>query len=56
MPDYLCHACKQKRSNTSVQQCDKCKKILCDSCRSGKSTCKDSTKGTAGCSGHFKRL
>ncbi len=56
MPDYLCHSCKQKRSSSSVQQCQKCHKILCDSCRGGKSVCKDSAKGTAGCSGSFKRL
>jgi hypothetical protein len=54
MPDFICHACNQKKSQSQVQECDKCHKILCDSCRGGASSCKDSPKGQAGCSGHFK--
>ncbi len=55
MPDFICHGCNQKKPHTQVSECTKCKKILCDPCRSGRVTCKDAPKGTAGCSGSFKR-
>ena len=54
MPDYICHGCKQKKSPPWVYECDKCGKILCNSCKGGVSICKDSKKGQAGCSGRFK--
>jgi hypothetical protein len=60
MPDYICHGCNQRKSQTSgIYQCSKCGKILCQSCIAfggyGGSTCKDSPKGTAGCPGTLKR-
>lgn len=55
MADYICHGCNQKKFQDKVKECNKCKKILCDSCRNGQSTCKDSPKGTAGCSGSFQK-
>jgi hypothetical protein len=54
MPDYICHGCNQKKSNTRVRECNKCGRILCDSCRGGATTCKDSPKGKAGCSGRLE--
>ena len=54
MADFLCQSCKKTVSQ--AQRCDKCGKILCDTCREGRSACKDTTHGTAGCSGHFQRL
>jgi hypothetical protein len=29
--------------------------VLCDMCRQGKSQCKDTDKGKAGCYGHLKK-
>jgi len=55
MPDYICHGCNQKKSNRDVQECGKCGRILCNSCRAYKSVCKDSPKGAAGCDGRFKQ-
>jgi hypothetical protein len=57
MPDYLCHGCNQRRSQSSgVYECPKCKKVLCQS-RKGYSGpyCKDSPKGMAGCTGTLQR-
>lgn len=56
MPDYVCHACNQRKSQSSVFECSKCGKVLCQSCKgySG-STCKDSPNGKAGCSGTLNR-
>ena len=56
MPDYVCHGCGNRSSASDHVQCSQCKKILCSSCREGKSTCRDSKKGKAGCSGSFERL
>ena len=55
MPDYICHACNQKKSQSNISECTKCGKILCSSCKGSASYCKDSSKGTAGCSGTLKR-
>lgn len=55
MPDFICHGCNQKKAQNYVSECTKCRRILCDSCRSGRSTCKDSPKGTAGCTGTLKK-
>ena len=55
MPDFICHGCNQKRSQAMTYECTKCKRILCSFCCGGKSTCKDSPKGTAGCTGSLKR-
>ena len=53
MADYVCHACNQRKSQSSgIFLCSKCGKILCESCKGYRgSYCKDSTKGTAGCPG-----
>jgi hypothetical protein len=55
MPDFICHGCSQKKSQTQISECTKCKRILCDACRNARSNCKDCQKGTAGCSGTYKR-
>ncbi len=55
MPDFICHGCNLKRSQAMTYECTKCKRILCSTCCAGKSTCKDSPKGTAGCTGSLKR-
>ena len=54
MPQFLCHACNRAFEGKKIRECTKCKRILCDACRSGKTTCKDSPKGTAGCTGTYK--
>jgi hypothetical protein len=54
MADWLCQACNQKRSSSQIRECDKCNRVLCDRCRDGAYTCKDSKNGTAGCRGTFK--
>jgi hypothetical protein len=55
MAEYICQACGQKKANPAfVYQCSKCGKILCDSCRGGGFSCKDSPKGTPGCWGTLK--
>jgi hypothetical protein len=57
MPDYVCHGCNQRKSQSSgIYECTKCGKILCQSCKGyGGSTCKDSPHGKAGCSGTLKK-
>lgn len=54
MPDFVCHACNQKKPQNQVRECDKCRRILCESCWQGRSVCKDSPKGTAGCNGTYR--
>lgn len=55
MLDFLCHGCNQKRAINQIRECNKCHKVLCDSCRGGASTCKDSKHGTAGCTGQLQQ-
>ncbi len=55
MLDFICHGCNQKRPMTQVRECPTCHRVLCDSCRRGVTTCKDSDKGTAGCSGQLQQ-
>lgn len=57
MQDYICHGCQQKRPQSEVRQCDKCRRILCNNCRQGKSKCMEIVgKGKAGCDGTYKEL
>ena len=51
--DDLCDGCKHQ-DYSGMRQCPKCDKKLCWKCSGGKSQCKDSPKGTAGCSGYFQ--
>ena len=53
--EYICHGCNQKKSPPWVFECNKCGKILCQSCKGGSSACKDSKKGTSGCSGRLEK-
>jgi hypothetical protein len=57
MPDYVCHACNQRKSqNSGIYECDRCGKILCDSCKGYRGpVCKDSPNGKAGCGGTLKK-
>jgi hypothetical protein len=57
MPDYICHGCNQRKSHSSgVYECNKCGKVLCESCRGYHGfNCMDFPKGTAGCSGTLKK-
>ena len=55
MPNWTCHGCNAQSSG-GMRQCPQCNKILCYHCSGGKSQCKDSPKGKAGCNGYFKTL
>ena len=55
MAEYTCHGCgKTKHLGSDVMKCPRCGKILCESCRGGRYTCKDSPKGTPGCNGQLQ--
>ena len=51
MPDYVCHSCNQRKSQSSgIFECTKCGKVLCQSCKGYTgSYCKDSPKAKVGC-------
>jgi hypothetical protein len=55
MADFLCQGegCNFPRVQ-HIRECSRCHLMLCDSCRENASTCKDSSKGKAGCDGHFE--
>jgi hypothetical protein len=57
MPDYVCHSCNQRKSQSSgIFECTKCGKVLCQSCKGYTgSYCKDSPKAKVGCSSSFKK-
>ena len=57
MPDYVCHACNQRKFQSSgIFEYSKCGKVLCQSCKGYHGTnSKDSPKGTAGCTGTLKQ-
>lgn len=56
MADYTCEACNTKQSRGGVRQCNKCRRVLCDSCKGPRSACSDSKHGTANCSGIYLRI
>jgi hypothetical protein len=50
-----CSACGAEKSPGSVRQCNKCHRILCDSCKGPLSACKNSKRGKSECNGIFLR-
>jgi len=58
MAEYICHGCNRRVNSKyeSVYQCDKCGRILCETCREGRYYCKDSSKGKPGCDGRLERV
>jgi hypothetical protein len=55
MAELTCQACGSKQSQGYARQCNKCHRVLCDTCKGTPSACKDSKHGTAGCSGIMLR-
>ena len=60
MSEYLCDGCRQKMESKTVGtrrfMCPKCNKTLCERCKGSGRFCKDSAKGTAGCSGEWRQI
>ena len=55
MAMFTCSECSATKSQGYVRQCNKCRRILCDSCKGGRSACKDSKRGKSECGGIFMR-
>jgi hypothetical protein len=50
-----CSACGAEKSQGYIRQCNKCHRILCDSCKGPQATCKDAKQGKSSCDGIFLR-
>jgi hypothetical protein len=50
-----CSACGAEKSQGYIRQCNKCRRILCDTCKGALSACKDAKHGKSECSGIFLR-
>ena len=50
-----CSACGAEKSQGYIRKCNKCGRILCDTCKGPQATCKDSKRGRSECTGIFLR-
>lgn len=55
MAMFTCSACSSSKSKGYVRQCNKCGRILCDTCKGAHSACKESKRSKTDCSGMFLR-
>jgi hypothetical protein len=60
MADYIkCQGCNKdmaRRGGVDWKECNKCRKILCETCGGSAGTyCKNAPKGTPGCTGTLQR-
>ena len=55
MTMFTCAECGGKKTKGYVRACNKCGRILCDTCKDPVSACKSSKNGKADCRGMFLR-
>jgi len=53
---FTCSECSATKTQGYVRKCNKCGRILCDTCKGPLAACKDSKRGkAASCRGMFLR-
>ena len=52
---FTCGQCGAAKTKGYVKTCNKCRRILCDTCKGVLAACKDSKRGTKDCSGMYLR-